>query len=266
MFYDLYPYGEDWKEQTGVLMAWAWGASKVIDALEAGADKVMKVNAANSIVTGVSRWGKSTMVCGAFERRFKMVVPSCSGTGGVAMFRYLSKGKTYDFSMLDGPASYTYGDNEQLHNLQTTGGQGWFNNKWCQFKDPKTLPFDQHMLCSLVADKDRYLFIIASCTGEDWVNAPSMWMTYRADRAVFEKLGLGEHLACNVHLTGHAVTAEDMKYIVDYFRFHVYGEKPSLDLGKLTTSVFELPVNKDPLFDQFGGTVPKAPEKNAETK
>lgn len=263
MFYDLYPYGEDWKEQTGVLMAWAWGASKVIDALEAGADKALKVDVKNGMVTGVSRYGKSTMVCGAFEKRFKMVVPSCSGTGGVAMFRYLSKGKTYDFSLLGGQKTYTYGDNEQLHNLQTTGGQGWFNNKWCQFKDPKTLPFDQHMLCSLAADKNRYLFIIASCTGEDWVNAPSMWMTYRATRAVYEKLGIGDNLACNVHLTGHAVTAEDMKYMVDFFQSHVYGKQPELDLSKLTTSVFELPVNKDPAFDQFGGSIPKAPEKPA---
>ena len=86
-----------------------------------------------------------------------------------------------------------------------------------------------------------------------------MWMTYRATRAVYKKLGIGDNLACNVHLTGHAVTAEDMRYIVDYFRSHVYGEKLGLDLSKLTTSVFELPVNKDPAFDQFGGTVPKTP-------
>ena len=57
-----------------------------------------------------------------------------------------------------------------------------------------------------------------------------------------------------------------MRYIVDYFRSHVYGEKPELDLSKLTTSVFELPKNKDPLFDQYGGTVPKAPEKTPESK
>ncbi len=259
MFYELYPYTDNYKEQTGVLMAWAWGASKVIDALEAGADKVLKVNAKNSMVTGVSRWGKSTMVCGAFEKRFKMVIPSCSGTGGVAMFRYLSKGKTYDLTLLGGQKEYQYGDNEQLHNLQTTGGQGWFNNKFCQFRDPETLPFDQHMLCSLVADKDRYLFIIGSCTGEDWVNAPSMWAAYRATRAVYEKLGLGDHLACNIHLTGHAVTAEDMGYILDYFFQHVYGEKSKRNLTKLTSSVFELKQNKDPFFDSFGGTIPIPP-------
>ena len=32
-FYELYPYGTDSAEQTGVLMAWAWGASKVLDAV-----------------------------------------------------------------------------------------------------------------------------------------------------------------------------------------------------------------------------------------
>ena len=34
-FYKLYPYGAE-KEQTGVLMAWAWGAAKVLDAVKAG--------------------------------------------------------------------------------------------------------------------------------------------------------------------------------------------------------------------------------------
>ena len=36
LFYDLYPYGEDWKEQTGELLAWSWGISRIIDALEKG--------------------------------------------------------------------------------------------------------------------------------------------------------------------------------------------------------------------------------------
>ena len=44
LFYDLYPYGEDWKEQTGELLAWSWGISRIIDALEAGAGKELNIN------------------------------------------------------------------------------------------------------------------------------------------------------------------------------------------------------------------------------
>lgn len=60
-FYDLYPYGKDESEQTGVLMAWAWGASKVLDAVYAGLNKEYSLNADASMVTGVSRWGKAML-------------------------------------------------------------------------------------------------------------------------------------------------------------------------------------------------------------
>jgi len=260
LFYTLYPYGEDWKEQTGELLAWSWGISRIIDALEAGAAKELNINVKNSIVTGVSRYGKAAMVCGAFEPRIKMAAPSCSGAGGVAMYRYVSEGKTYDFSSKNDSKEYKYGKNEPLDSLQATGEQGWFNNKFMCFKDPKTLPVDQHMLCMLCADPNRYLFIIGSCTGEDWVNAPAMWLTFRAAKASYEKLGLGGNIVANIHKSGHAVTAEDMDYMIDYFNEKVYGIKSERDLTCLTTSAFELPVNKDPLFDSFGGTVPPQPK------
>ena len=49
-FYDLYPYGAGSDEQTGVLMAWAWGASKVLDAVYAGLDKEFFLDAGYSSV------------------------------------------------------------------------------------------------------------------------------------------------------------------------------------------------------------------------
>lgn len=250
-FYDLYPYGERWQEQTGVLMAWSWGASKVLDALEAGLGKELNINGENSIVTGVSRWGKASSVCGAFEPRFKMVAPSCSGAGGLAVYRYTSTGKTYNFSSENGPASYTYGANEPLSSLQSSGEQGWFNDMFLNFSDVTYLPVDQYMLASLCADKDRYLFIIGSCVSEDWVNAPSMHLCYKATESIYEFLGIKENIAINIHKEGHAVIAEDMNYMIDYFNYHVYGKEPTLNLSDLTTSVFEESKNYDPIYDDF---------------
>lgn len=68
-FYELYPYTDDPKTQTGVLMAWGWAASKVLDAMEAGLATEKNLDQQGTIVTGVSRWGKATAVCGAFEKR-----------------------------------------------------------------------------------------------------------------------------------------------------------------------------------------------------
>ncbi len=250
-FYTLYPYGNSWEEQTGVLMAWSWGCSKILDALYNGAAQELNINPENAIVTGVSRWGKATAVCGAFDRRFKMVAPSCSGAGGLALYRYMSKGKTYDFSSKGGSSRYTYGDNEPLGSLQSSGERGWFNDRFLQFRSGEDFPLDQHMLGSLVADPNRYLFIIGSCQDEDWVNAPSMWCSYLGMRHVWDFLGISDHLAINIHKSGHAVIEEDVKYMCAYFDYHVYGIEPPMDLSALQTSVFDLPQNKDPFFDTF---------------
>lgn len=250
-FYRLYPYGESWQEQTGVLLAWSWGASKVLDALEAGLGEELNINSENSIITGVSRWGKAAAVCGAYETRFKMVAPSCSGAGGLAVYRYTSAGKTYDFTSKEGPASYTYGANEHLGSLQSSGEQGWFNDMFLNFADVTYLPVDQYMLASLCAKEDRYLFIIGSCISEDWVNAPSMYLCYKATESIYEFLGLEENIAVNIHKEGHAVIPEDMNYMIDYFNYHVYGKEPTLDLSKLTTSVFEEAKNYDSIYDNF---------------
>ena len=250
-FYDLYPYGTEPEEQTGVLMAWGWGCSKIIDALEAGAGEELNISPVNTIVTGVSRWGKAAIVCGAFDHRFKMVAPSCSGAGGVALYRYVSEGKTYDFSSKGTESKYTYGQNEPLGSLQSSGERGWFNDMFLKFKTADTLPMDQHELCSLVAEEDRYLFIIGSCIYEDWVNAPAMWYSYIGAKQVFDSLGLGDHIAINIHQQGHAVIAEDIEYMTDYFDYHVYGKKPEMELDDLTTSVFALDGNVDHDMDNF---------------
>ena len=107
-----------------------------------------------------------------------MCAPSCSGAGGLALYRYSSVGKTYDFSSKGGSSSYTYKENEPLGSLQASGEQGWFNGRFMEFKNAEQFPMDQHMLGSLCCDPDRYLFIIGSCESEDWVNAPSVWMAY----------------------------------------------------------------------------------------
>ena len=244
-FYDLYPYGTEPEEQTGVLMAWGWGCSKIVDALEAGLGEELNISPVNTIVTGVSRWGKAAIVCGAFDRRFKMVAPSCSGAGGVALYRYVSEGKTYDFSSKGADSAYTYGQNEPLGSLQSSAERGWFNDMFLKFKTADSLPLDQHLLCSLVAEPDRYLFIIGSCIYEDWVNAPAMWYAYKGAKVVFDALDLGENIAINIHQQGHAVIPEDIEYITDYFDYHVYGKEPDHDLEDLKTSVFALEGNAD---------------------
>ncbi len=238
-FYDLYPYGEKHEEQTGVLMAWAWGASKILDAVLAGLDKEFGLDADASLVTGVSRWGKATAVCGAFDERFRMVIPACSGAGGLALYSVVSEGKTYDLSAVGGPSDYTYGKNEPLDCLQSDAERGWFNDRFLRYKAPSDIPLDQDGLVVMAMGRDRYYFIIAACTNEDWVNAPAMWECYKKAAPVYEEEGLGDHLAIHFHKEGHAVIDEDMELIMGYFDRMYYKMDTGITPEELKSTVFE---------------------------
>ena len=248
-FYKLYPYGENGDEQTGVLMAWAWGCSKIMDALEQGLADELGIDPSVSVVTGVSRWGKAAMVCGAFDKRFRICAPSCSGAGGVAMYRYRSEGRTYNFESKGASAAYTYSQNEPLSCLQSDGERGWFCDRFTEFETPEQLPVDQHMLCSLTADPNRHLLIIGSCISEDWVNAPAMWYTYLAARNIFRFLGVEDNLNITIHREGHAVIPEDVECLASYVQSRIYHEAAENNLDDLKTSVFALPENHDPDMD-----------------
>lgn len=253
VFYDLYPYGDIWQEQTGVLMAWSWGVSKILDALEAGAGAELGINPEYNIVTGVSRWGKAAAVTGAFDKRVKVTAPSCSGAGGMAAFRYPTAGNIYDFSSIGASSTYTMTANEPIGSLQSSGERQWFNDYFLDFKDMTYLPFDQHLLAALCAEEGRYLFITGSYLYEDWTNPPAMWLTYLAAREIYDYLGLKDNIAIHIHKEGHMVTDEDMVYLLDYCDYHFYGKKSDSNLEDLTTSLFMEPANRDEIFDQYIG-------------
>lgn len=274
-FYELYPYNNaDFESQTGELMAWSWGLSKIIDALYNGAAEELGINKENSIVTGVSRYGKAAAVCGTYERRIKMVAPGCSGAGGMASYRYFSEDMTYDLSSVGADSAYVWTANEPLGSLTSDSEGGWFNNKFRSFKSPEDFELDQYMLAAINADPDRYFVILgAASQTDDWVNAPSMYLTFRAAESIYDWLGLGDHIYCYFHNNGHAVTEDDMKLLLDLFNDKVYGKKTAIagysDYTKaLKTTVFEEAANYDPLFDSIDEQWehPESKERNHDAK
>ncbi len=246
VFYDIYPYGTDWKEQTGALAAWGWGASKILDALELGLAEELHIHKEYNMLSGVSRFGKATLLAGAYDKRLKVVVPACSGAGGAAMYRYKSEGKTYDFATLghvneEGTSTHFTTQNEALGNLQSTNLGHWFNDNFLKFDCVEQFPFDQHHLAALVADKERYLFLISGMLGEDWVNPAASAVTYAATRQVYDFLGLSDHVCLCEHLQGHAVLLSDMVKLLDYCDVMLYGEAKEdkeTDFDTIHRSVF----------------------------
>lgn len=242
------------------IAAWGWGASKILDVMEQGLAKELKIDWIHNILGGVSRYGKATAVAAAYDTRIKMIVPSCSGAGGLAMYRYRSEGRTYDFSSLgfkgeDGTALHTTEKNEFLECLQSQDEGHWFNDAFKEFKSVEELPVDQHFLAALSAAPDRYLFIIHSVIGEDWTNPAAMTLTYIASKKLFDFLELGEHIKLCVHLKGHAILLSDMEVLLDYCDFvwfHKKTEETEQVLNQLGSSVFLEKQNLDTeIFTQY---------------
>ena len=253
-FYDLYPYdAENPAGQRGALLAWAWGVSKVIDALEAGAGKVLNINPALSVVAGVSRFGKSAAVAGAYDERIRVTVPACSGAGGVAVYRTCNHGKTYNLSSLGGPQRWTNdSQNEPFSNLQ--GGEGyWFCGNFARVPSVRHLPVDQHMLCALAAGKDRHLIVVTGITSEGWNNTEGQCLAYVKARPAWDLLGCGDQNNMIIHLDGHAVLPSDLEQILDYCDIRLPGIQPENlpdSLPRMQADLF-LAENRDVLDPLF---------------
>ena len=231
LFYTLYPYSSAASTQTGVLMAWAWGASKILDALEAGAAAELNINAANTIITGTSRNGKAAAVAGAFEERFKIAVPTSSGAGGAAIYRYKSNGQTYDLSGYfgyNGGGKWTVdGSNPQdLSSVQNDSSGGWFNAKFRTFNEyneASKLPFDQHFLLALCAASDRHLFMVNGFEWDKWTNPPGFYYAFELTKPVFDLLGIPGNIAVSMHRSRHGLEQEDMVKLIKYANYVFYG-------------------------------------------
>ena len=227
-FYTLYPYGGDGTcaSQTGTLMAWAWGVGKVLDTLEQGAGAELHINPAHSVVGGVSRFGKGVAVAGAYDQRIRVVVPSCSGAGGIAIYRTNNSGKTYDLTSLGGSAAWVNeSKNEPFGNL--TGGEGyWFCGNFQKIRSAQCLPVDQHMLAALVADPQRHMIIVTGIESEGWNNTEGQCLAYVASQPAWDLLGCGGQNNMLIHLNGHAILPSDMVYILDYCDVHLCGKAP----------------------------------------
>ena len=170
-FFDLYgPTG------SGAMTAWAWGVSRIIDALESTPDA--NIDATKVGVTGCSRNGKGALVAGALDNRVALTIPQESGSGGSACWR-LSDAEN------NGGTVQTSSEivNENV----------WLNTRFNDFAQGKVsqLPFDHHMLAGLVAP--RGLLVIDNIAYE-WLGPWSCFECMRAAHKIYEALGVPDNL------------------------------------------------------------------------
>ena len=174
MFFDIYGGNTD---KYGTIIAWAWGVSRVIDALEKTPEAGIDVK--HLAMTGCSRWGKGTLAVGAFDERIALTIPQESGSGGASLWRVgaqVNKQKGKQF----------------VQGLSSAGSEGkWMISSFKSYDGKEnTLPFDQHMLVSMVAP--RALLVIDNA-GQEWLGEVPSNYCGQASKEVFDALGVSEN-------------------------------------------------------------------------
>ncbi len=163
---------DDW----GALRAWAWGAGRALDYLEASEPMVDSKHVG---IEGVSRYGKAALVTLAYEQRFAMGLIGSSGEGGAKLHRH-NWGEAVE--SLTGGEYYwmagnfiKYGASEAKFGVKNAGD----------------LPVDSHELIALCAP--RLVFVsygIPEKGDAKWLDHQGSYMAAVAAGPVFKLLGV----------------------------------------------------------------------------
>ncbi|MCQ8187033.1 glucuronyl esterase domain-containing protein [Streptomyces rugosispiralis] len=168
-FYSVYGSSSS----TGLLMAWAWGASRIIDVIEQSGGGILKADAIG--VTGCSRYGKGAFAVGAFDQRIALTMPIESGTAGLPIYRGVPGESGAQ------PLSSAYSE------------QPWLGDAFGAFTgNPATLPVDSHEIVAMVAP--RGLFIMEN-PHIDWLGARSGSVAALGGAEVYKALGAGSDIS-----------------------------------------------------------------------
>jgi hypothetical protein len=167
-FYTL--YGST--SSTGLLMAWAWGVSRVIDVIAQSDGSILEADSLG--VTGCSRYGKGAFVTGAFDQRIALTMPIESGSAGAPIFRGIPGESGAQ------PLSSAYNE------------QPWLGDAFGAYTgDPTGLPVDTHEMVAMVAP--RGLFLMEN-PHIDWLAARSGSVAALAGAEVYKALGAGDNI------------------------------------------------------------------------
>ena len=195
---------DDW----GVLRAWAWGDSRLLDYLETDPD----VDSQKVGVMGHSRGGKAALVAQVDDPRFAISFISSSGAGGADLYRR------------------NYG--ETTGNIAGTSEFHWFAGNFMRYgaagHSANEMPVDSHEFIALVAPRAIFIGGGALLTdpvyvpGDAWQDAQGMFMAAVAASPVWDLLGAKGLGTATFPPMGTLIDSGDVA-----FRQHEYGHTPA---------------------------------------
>ena len=196
------------KAPAGKLMMWAWGAMRVLDYMLTREE----VDPENVAVTGHSRMGKTALICGGFDERFKFVHSNDSGIAGASQFRMINE-KSEDVKFMYENVPY------------------WFTDKYFSYIGKEhEMPFDQHYLLGLIAPRP---LSVHSAVGDLWSNpdgelescklATKAWNAYGKKGLIMDgELEIGKKyfdglISYHRRPDGHYFSREDWNVLLKFF-------------------------------------------------
>jgi hypothetical protein len=196
---------DDW----GTIAAWAWGMERVMDYLSRDSD----IDAKRIALVGHSRFGKATILAGAFDDRVALVIPLQAGCGGTA------------------PSRSHIGESvKQINNRFPE----WFCREFKQFNsDVDKLPFDQDCLIAMCAPRP---VLLGGATEDTWTNPSGAFDMLKKAGDAYRLMGAEGLAATNLPPVNqlidsnlgyflrpgkHSMTREDWKYFLDFADKHL---------------------------------------------
>ena len=236
-FYDLYGTNAT----ASAMMAWAWGVSRIVDALDMLGVNETQIDTAHLAVTGCSRNGKGALVAGAFDARIGLTIPQESGSGGSACWR-LS-----DYQLANGQLVQTASE--------IVDENVWFSVAFDAFSnDTAQLSFDHHTLAGLIAP--RGLFVIEN-TAYEWLGPWSCYGCMRTAHLIWQAVGVPDNMGFS-QLGGHlhCEFPEEQQADLDAFvgKF-LFGEESNTRVMKTDLNATDVPLNRTMVWDQHAFAV-----------
>jgi len=172
-FYDIY----GGTHSAGLLQAWSWGASRLIDVLQASDKSVIDPQKLG--VTGCSRNGKGAFTIGLFDERIALTIPHETSTGGVPAYRIVDVLNT----------------ERTDHNYN---GLNWLSNDFAPFvyksgtSNAVKLPIDTHSLIASMAPRG---LLILENPHQTQMSAPAGHTAAVAGAEVYKALGVAQNIS-----------------------------------------------------------------------
>jgi hypothetical protein len=194
------PAADEW----GAIGAWAWALRCAMDVLE----RDREIDAKHVALIGHSRLGKTALWAGAQDTRFSIVISNESGEGGAAISRRNFGERTSDLN-----SHFPH----------------WFDGNYKKYSDREDqMPFDSHMLMSLIAPRGLY---VASAEEDRWSDPKGEFLGAAEASKVWDLFGkkgigtmempalhqpVGQDVRYHMRAGKHDVTAYDWEQFLKF--------------------------------------------------